>query len=235
MNLFYLFFFFFFVFHTNRVLIKCTEHLLAEVKKENPKLLATGANIVGNVVIHPGAKVDPSSKVLFTIIVLLGVFDVWFFFFFSIRLDQTLQLERELLLVLEHVLQIQFFSIMLKFRIVLVFCIQLLDGIQRLENGLAWKEHLIWKKHLKFKISESQFLAEMLLFLLKLLCVLVLFFQTRNLPLALQTKLFFKFKLTKNKKPKFIKNQFQLSCYSIAFTGHKKSIAKNNAFHNYLN
>ena len=49
------------------MLIKCSEYLLTELRKESPQQLAQnktgGPEIVGNVLIHPFAKIDPSARV----------------------------------------------------------------------------------------------------------------------------------------------------------------------------
>jgi mannose-1-phosphate guanylyltransferase len=48
------------------MIIKCSEHLLALLRRSNPEqLLKTttgGPYIVGDVLVHPTAKIDPSAK-----------------------------------------------------------------------------------------------------------------------------------------------------------------------------
>jgi hypothetical protein len=97
------------------MLIKCTEHLLAELRKESPQQLAKGNNIVGNVLIHPSVVIDPSSKVFNTLTFIWLQFcfcyfkvEIFFFVhsFFLFRLVQMLRLVKGLLLVLVQESQI---------------------------------------------------------------------------------------------------------------------------------
>lgn len=58
------------------MIIKCSELLLNLLKRNNPEQLAKsskeGPTVLGNVLIHPTAKIDPSAKVNYYIPTLIS-------------------------------------------------------------------------------------------------------------------------------------------------------------------
>lgn len=82
------------------MIIKCSEYLLTLVRRSNPEQLlkynAPGPLVVGDVLIHPTAKIDSSAKVIINII-----YNMIYNIIFSLDLMLVLELMLKLELVLE--------------------------------------------------------------------------------------------------------------------------------------